>query len=254
MRTVREESTGWRLIVSLSRPHVPACPRLYVSTSLCSCVPTSLRPCVPTSLRHVPTTVRFCLVLASLLAAPFAHAFTIEHSAARYADKRYQCELTVMLDAPVERVEAVLRDYERYPMLDRRIVEARVLERPEQHVALLATTLRVCFGPFCRNVKRIERVEESPNALAAITDATQSDVRFGETRAALESVEGGARVTYRISITPGFWIPPFVGRRWMLNTLENTTRELFRNVEQRARADASGVGEAATGEHPGSDQ
>ena len=34
---------------------------------------------------------------------------------------------------------------------------------------------------------------------------------------------GGTLVHYRTSITPGFWIPSVVGRRWMLRTLEDAT-------------------------------
>jgi hypothetical protein len=174
-------------------------------------------------------------LLAAALACPAALAFTIEHSATRYADRQYQCDLTVTLDAPVERVQAVLRDYERYPSLDARILAAQVVERPADDVAMLATTLRACFGWFCRNVKRVERVEEKPNALDAVTDAARSDVRFGETRTRLEAASaGGTRVTYTTRITPGFWIPPLVGRRWMLSTLDQASRELFRNVEKRA--------------------
>lgn len=168
-------------------------------------------------------------------AAAQAQAFTVERSAARYLDRQYQCELTVRLDAPLERVVAVLRDYEGYPSLDARILDARVLERPEPDVVMLATTLRACFGPFCRNVRRIERVEEQPYSLAATTDAARSDVVFGETHTRIEHAEGGARVIYRTSITPGFWIPPIVGPRWMLRTLKEATLQLFVNVEKKAR-------------------
>ena len=185
----------------------------------------------------IPHTV---LLAAGTLVAANAHAYTIERSATRYADRQYQCELTVTLDAPIERVEAVLRDYESYPALDARILDARVMERPSENVALLATTLRACFGWFCRNVKRIERVEEAPNALDAVTDSARSDVEFGETRTRLEQAEEGTRVTYTTRITPDFWIPPLVGRRWMLSTLDQATRELFRNVEKRASEAASG--------------
>ena len=177
---------------------------------------------------------------------PPAHAFTIEHSATRYADKHYQCELTVMLDAPLERVEAVLRDYEQYPSLDARILEARVLERPDANVAMLETTLRACFGPFCRNVKRIERVEE----IAACADGrlptpARSDVRFGETHTSLAPVERRhSRDVSRRSITPGFWVPPFVGRRWMLSTLEDATQ---RAVQERG---GKRTGEAAEASGP----
>jgi hypothetical protein len=175
------------------------------------------------------------LPLAAFLLCVPAHAFEIEHSKASYADRKYQYELRVKLDAPPERVEAVLRDYEQYPSLDTRILEAHVVERPSTNVALLETKLRVCFGWFCRDVKRIERVEESAGALAATTDPARSDVRFGETHASWSATEQGTVVSYRTSITPGFWIPSFVGRRWMLSTLANASTDLFMNVEERAR-------------------
>jgi polyketide cyclase/dehydrase/lipid transport protein len=175
------------------------------------------------------------LASASLWAAA-AGAFEIEKSETRYADRRYQCELSVKLDAPPDKVQAVLRDYERYPALDTRILQARVLERPEPNVAVLETTVRVCFGWFCRNVKRVERVQESEHSLAATADPSRSDVKFGETSTQLSPDEnGGTLVHYRTSITPAFWIPAVVGRRWMLRTLEDASGDLFMNVEMRAK-------------------
>lgn len=173
---------------------------------------------------------------ALVLGAASAHAFEIEHSRASYADRKYRYELRVRLDAQPDRVAAVLRDYENYPALDTRILEARVVERPAGNVAVLETKLRVCFGWFCRDVNRIERVEESAGSLAASTDPARSDVEFGETHTSVSAAdEGGTLVSYRTSITPGFWIPPFIGRRWMLNTLANATADLFMNVEERAK-------------------
>jgi hypothetical protein len=176
------------------------------------------------------------LFVASCSAVSVARAFAIERAEAQYADKRYQFELVATIDAPVERVQSVLTDYEGYPALDPRILESRVLERPQEHVALLQTTLRMCFGPFCRNVKRVERVEESANGLSAVADPQRSDVSAGETHTTLMAVENGTRVSYRTSITPSFWIPAVVGRRWMLNTLRDATIDLFKHVEQRAQA------------------
>jgi hypothetical protein len=175
------------------------------------------------------------LAAASLWAAA-AGAFEIQHSETRYADRRYQCELNIRLDAPLDKVEAILRDYEKYPSLDARILEARVIGRPAPNVAMLETKLRVCMGWFCRNVNRLERVEESQHALAATADPSRSDVKYGETRMQLAPGEhGGTLVHYRTSITPAFWIPSVVGRRWMLRTLADATGALFMNVEMKAK-------------------
>jgi hypothetical protein len=179
---------------------------------------------------------RIAVSLLAVLCVQPALALTIERAESHYVDKHYQFEFVATLDAPVERVQAVLRDYANYPTLDERILEARVEERPTEYAAILATTVRACFGPFCRNVKRVERVEEAPLELTAISDPKRSDVKFGETHTMLSVTEGRTRVSYRTAITPAFWVPAIGGRRWLLNTLSDATIELFKNVELRAQA------------------
>jgi hypothetical protein len=177
---------------------------------------------------------------ASLLlwAAP-ASAFTIEHSEARYADKHFKYELTVTLDAPIDRVNEVLRDYAEYPSLNERILSANVLGRPERDVALLETTVKVCLGPFCRNVTRVERVLESRYVMLAIADPKRSDVKSSETRSELSpALHGATRVKYVTDVVPGFWVPAIGGRHMMLKLLESETSDLFMNVERRAQQEA----------------
>ena len=61
-------------------------------------------------------------------------------------------------------------------------------------------------------------------------------MKFGETKTEIAPGEnGGTLVNYRTSITPGFWIPPVFGRRWMLRTLEDASGDLFMNVEMQAK-------------------
>jgi len=182
------------------------------------------------------SSLAFAVLAATSLWTGAAGAFEIEHSETRYVNKRYQCDLNVRLDAPLDKVEAVLRDYEKYPSLDTRILEARVIDRPTANVAVLETKLRMCLGWFCRNVNRVERVEESQHALAASADPSRSDVKYGETHLQLAPGEHGSTlVRYSTSITPGFWTPSVFGRRWMLRTLEDATTDLFMNVEMKAR-------------------
>lgn len=192
-------------------------------------------------MRGRATALRIAAIVAVALPGMPAHALTIERSESRFVDKHYQFEFVAVLDAPVERVEAVLRDYANYPQLDSRILAATVEERPNDHTAILATTVRACFGPFCRNVKRIERVEESPLELKAISDPARSDVKFGETHTMLSVTEGRTRVSYRTAITPAFWIPPIAGRRWLLNTLSDATVGMFQNVELQAQKHTAAV-------------
>ena len=177
----------------------------------------------------------FAALLVLLLAPLSSHALTIEYQNAKYRDKHYEFELVAIVDAPLDRVQAVLRDYEGYKALDARILDAHILERPAPYLTILQTTLHVCFGPICRNVVRVERVEEAPLQLTAIADPARSDVKFGETRMKLSVTEGRTRVSYQTSIVPDFWIPPFAGRRWLLKTLADGTTNLFQQVERKAQ-------------------
>lgn len=179
---------------------------------------------------------------ALLLSAPAAHAFNIEHSEARYVDKHFRYELIVTLDAPIDRVDAVLRDYADYPSLNHRILSSTVLERPAPGVVTLETTVEVCFAWICRDVTRVERVQESKYALLAVADPERSDVKFSETRSELSPGHHGAtRVKYVTNVVPDFWLPPIGGRRMLLRTLENETRDLFMSVEEKAREPAAAM-------------
>lgn len=188
--------------------------------------------------RHPSLVARIAAALGAMLPA-FSHtacAFETERVATAYEEKHFRCEIIATLDAPASAVEAVLRDYEAYPQLDPRILQARVLARPTPNTALLETRVRACFGPFCRTVRRVEEVTEAPAELSAITDPERSDVRFGETHTSIEAVDATrTRIVYRTSIVPDFWVPALGGRRWMLETMESASVTLFRNVEARAR-------------------
>ena len=172
--------------------------------------------------------------LAAGLAVSPAWAIEIERADAEFAEARYSFELVATLDAPIDRVEAVLRNYVGYPSLDARILEAKVLERPTANEVMLFTSLRACVGPICRTVKRTERVEEDVHELRATTIAEKSDVTFGETYTQLSNAGKRTRVVYRTAISPDFWVPRFVGRRALLNTLRDATLNLFGNVEKQA--------------------
>ena len=170
----------------------------------------------------------------AVLSASTAHAVEVERTDATFADKRYTFELVATLDAPIDRVEAVLRDYENYPTLDSRILESKILGRPAANEVTLFTRLRACTGPFCRTVKRTEIVEEDVHELRATVIPEKSDLAFSETFSQLSNAGKRTRVVYRTTISPDFWVPRFVGRRSMLNTLRDVTLNLFGNVEKEA--------------------
>lgn len=180
-------------------------------------------------------TKKLILCVAALACTPAALAMDVQRLDVRYRGDRYVVELEALLDAPAESVGAVLKDYERYPDLDARILESR-REVDEDGSLRLLTRLRGCVGTLlCRSMRRVETLEETPDELIATAVPEESDVRFGRTHSHWEARADGTALTYHLEITPKFWIPPFIGRRMMIRTLREGTISLFRNVERAAR-------------------
>jgi hypothetical protein len=179
--------------------------------------------------------ITIALALLSMGVSGSLRAMEIVEADSQYRDRHYHLRLILVLDAPPDKVQAVLRDYANYPRLDARILEASVTGRPGQGELFLYTKLRACFGVICRNVKRVERVHEGENDLRAIVMPDLSDANSGETHTQLTALDGRTRVSYTTSIVPGFWIPSVIGRPLMLRTLRDASVDLFSKVEQRAR-------------------
>src|SRR5262249_39043731 len=126
--------------------------------------------------------------------------------------------------------------------LDARILEVKILEKPDAASVLLYTKLRACMGWFCRNVNRTERVSQTGNSLAATVIPEKSDVSYGETPMELNAEGDVTRVRYTTTITPAFWTPSLIGRRLMLNTLRAAPLDLLKNVEVKARSASISAG------------
>lgn len=169
----------------------------------------------------------------ALLAAPAAFAIDVERLEVQRFEDRYVVEFQARLAAPAEEVGAVLTDYEHYPALDPRILEAR---REEANHSRLHTRLRGCLGGlFCRSMQRVETLEERPGEVIATAVPAESDVRYGITHSRWEAREGATAINYRLEITPDFWVPPLIGPRLMIKALREGTLSLFTNVERVAR-------------------
>jgi hypothetical protein len=196
---------------------------------------------MPIRARLRSRTLRVAAILAvawlSALAAHAALAIEVEQLDVRRAEDRYVVEFRAQLDAPVDQVGAVLKDYEHYPDLDPRILESW---RDKDVPGRLHTRLRGCVGAIlCRSMRRVEAIEEQPAGLTATAIAGQSDVTYGLTQSHWEARGGGTVLSYRLEIEPEFWVPPIIGPRLMISTLREGTLSLFTNVERVARERAS---------------
>ena len=184
--------------------------------------------------RSIKTGLKLICMLMLFAGSVKAYAFTLEQVSTRYEAGEYRLALTATLAAPLQQVEAVLRDYARYPELDARILEARIVRVTAPGQLQLFTRIHVCVSILCRNVERTEQVEEHAGELLATIIADRSDAERGATHTVLSADGVLTRVHYTTYIVPKFWVPALFGRSLMLRTLRDGTLALFQHVEQRA--------------------
>jgi Polyketide cyclase / dehydrase and lipid transport len=180
------------------------------------------------------------LLAASLIVGTpsIARALEVIELNVRHTGASFEIDFAALLDAPVEAVERVMRDYDAYDALDERIRNARVIDRPAPNVAIVHTQIRACAGIFCRTVDRTERVEERRHELLAVILPQHSDLRGGVTRTILAGEGERTRLIYHSHFEPDFWVPRWLGRGIASRSLASATRSLFESVEQRSHETA----------------
>jgi hypothetical protein len=174
------------------------------------------------------------LLLGMLAGGPVA-ALSVERLETSLEHGVYRVSLEALVAAPPAAVAAVLQDYAAYPSLDPRIRSSERLANEPAGAILIRTVIHACAGVFCRNVERVERVEQAPDRLVATVVPGRSDVRRGITTTRWQAYGSGTRVSYEAEFEPDFWVPAIIGRRFAVDTLRESTLELFGNVERRAR-------------------
>jgi hypothetical protein len=180
------------------------------------------------------TATLLALLLSGCAAWSSAQALQVTQLHTEFQDGEYRLTMTATLAAPLARVRTVLRDYEHYPELDVRILQARILGRPQLNQLQLLTRIRLCIAFICRTVQRVEQVDEQVDGLQAQVLPAQSDAERGSTLMHLEGDDGQTRVSYQTRIVPKFWVPAWLGRAAMLRDMQAATVTLFTRIEQRA--------------------
>jgi len=175
------------------------------------------------------------LLIITLGSMTTATAMQTQDIHTEYVKGEYRLTMNVTLAAPADRVQAVLRDYAHYHALDSRILDARVIQHPQPNQVQLFTRIRVCFSFLCRNVDRLELVEEQPWELLATVIPDKSDAERGSTRTELIPDGKFTRIQYTTSIVPKFWVPALFGRNIMLHTLRDATLSMFEHIEKLAQ-------------------
>ena len=88
----------------------------------------------------------------------------------------YRVQAEVYLAAPPQAVFAVLTDYDHFTRISASVVESRKVQQLDPATTLVYTDTKVCALFYCRHVKELQRITETPPAdVASVVLPEKSD-------------------------------------------------------------------------------
>jgi hypothetical protein len=179
-----------------------------------------------------PWRVRASTLLLLALAGPSLHAAEFLETEVTHADGRYRLRFEVRLNAEVVQVHHRLTDYDRLDRLSNLIVASRQLPDGPSGATRVHQSLRACVLFLCRTAQRVLEVETADNGdILTRTDPSASDFEHGEETWQILAEGRGTRLRYRASLTPNFFIPPFIGPWLLKSRLHEELETLARRLE-----------------------
>lgn len=175
----------------------------------------------------------FCFVGAQ---SPAAETVEVQ---VEQEDGAYHIYFEILLDAPIERVEEILKDYGNLDELSPSIVESELVSGASAGDATVAVTLKPCVWIVCKTMHKITAV--TVNAYGAIVYTTlpaQSDFKYGREQVIIKQqrATGQTRVTYNAKLIPKFFVPPLLGswliRKHILQDLKTSNERVEKLANQ----------------------
>jgi hypothetical protein len=157
------------------------------------------------------------------------------------------------LDAPAEKVRAILTDYAHLDRLNASIIASKIMDDKNDGTVRVLTRFENCLVFFCMTVQRVEDITEDDQGRILVTlvpDA--SSFRSGQALWEVTSTGSGSRVIHRATLEPDFWLPPWIGTAILKATMRREIRASFENLECLTRTDTlpyPAIQTAALAEH-----
>lgn len=157
---------------------------------------------------------------------------------------RYELVAHTFLDAPVRAIFDVLTDYDddAFGRISSVYQESGYVGADEDGTPLVYTLMRGCMVFFCRDMRRVSRLEvEAPTLIRTTALPARSDFKYSRSEWMLEPTDRGTEVTYRLVMEPDFWVPPFVGPLFLKKRFREGGRRALERIERLARGQPSGL-------------
>lgn len=148
----------------------------------------------------------------------------------------YHISVTSDIAAGADYIRHVLTDYIHIYRLSDSIVASKILPPTADNKAQVETTVLCCTTLFCREVTRVEEVSilASGNINTRIIPE-KSDFRSGEALWEITPTGQTARLSYRATLEPDFFIPPLLGTHIVIKNLREQFSTTFERIQHIAR-------------------
>ena len=176
------------------------------------------------------------LILFAVTFAPAARSADILSIDVASDKGTYTMTSEVWFDATIEQVFEVYQKWEYSTRFSSAIVEARDMEPDEQGRAQFYIRNRGCVLFFCQSFERQGYVESETNlVLRAFANPETSDFHHSNESWTFLARDGGTVVTYDLTMSPKFWIPPGIGPFLIKRKLKNNGGRAVDRIEVIAR-------------------
>jgi carbon monoxide dehydrogenase subunit G len=184
---------------------------------------------------HERIALKALLILGIALWAGTASAARVDDLFVAYDKGVFTVRGSFLIDAPQPAVRSVLTDFEHLDRLTPAILESHVVGRDGAAV-LVATRSRACAGWFCRELRKVEKVEVGEGTIVATALPERSNVVMSVTRWRINGAGTGTRVLWESTFDPVFMVPPLVGPALIKRALAREATVHADSIERSARA------------------
>jgi len=147
---------------------------------------------------------------------------------------RYTLSVSVRINAPLQRVRAMLIDFEHLNRLDSSIQSSRVLRTEADGAVVVEVVSEDCVLLYCQRVTNTQRVVilAEGRHIHGETLPSESNLRYGQTDWRLTALsERETAVDFQAVIEPDFWMPPMVDTWVMERTLRTHWQQSIAAME-----------------------
>jgi len=202
---------------------------------------------------EVQAMLKTLLAVVMGLVSLTAHASQLVRLDVDQKANSYAVYVVMELDAPAEKVRAILTDYAHLDRLNASITASKIMDDKGDGTVRVLTRFENCIVFFCMTVQRVEDITEDGQGRILVTlvpDA--SSFRSGQALWEVTSNGSGTRVIHRATLEPDFWLPPWIGTAILKATMRREIRASFENLECLTRMDTlpyATIQTAAVAEH-----